>query len=65
MNEFTHIGLDVHKDTIAALLVGGRLRQDRDVRFQSADISMVDCRSHVPARLHRPQGGDPLEDREG
>ena len=32
------------------------------MRFQSADISMVDCRSHVPARLHVPQGTDPLED---
>ena len=39
-------------DLVGARLVGGRLRQDRDVRFQSADISMVDCRSHVPARLH-------------
>ena len=35
-----------------ALLVGGRLRSDRDVRFQSADISMVERRSHVPARSH-------------
>ena len=30
--------------------------------LESPDISMVDCRSHVPARLPVPQGGDPLED---
>jgi len=28
------------------------------VRLKSADISMVECRSHVPARLHRQVKGD-------
>ena len=45
-----------------ACLVGGRLRSDRDVGFQSPDISMVERRTHVPARLHRTTGS---EDREG
>src|SRR5665647_3104533 len=39
-------------DSECALLVGGRLRSDRDVRLESADISMVERRSHVPTRSH-------------
>lgn len=38
-----------------------RLRSDRDVGLKSPDISMVERRIHVPARLQRPQLQDPRE----
>ncbi|HET6497791.1 MAG TPA: hypothetical protein VFH17_01870, partial [Coriobacteriia bacterium] len=34
---------------------------DRDVGFESPDISMVERRTHVPARVHETKGQDHRE----